>query len=442
MAFAILLQQGGIQQVLVHRQQRFGLWSTDAFWMSLTLAVGAAVLVMCAAPIAARVYHEPRLIGLMAVMAAGLPLDGVSVVPIARLQVDLKFRTYAWVTFASAVSQVVMAIGLAGLGMGAYSIVVPKIPAGICAAIALWRLTKVRLRARPRLSRWRFLFADSLYMLGASLLYAFATQGAYFILGFHGQTDEVGRYWWAYALSVQTVMLISLQLDPVLFASLTKLQGEPRRHGHAYVRSLRVLALVVVPLSAFQAVLAEPGVKLVFAERWHAAIPVLQFLSVGMAFVGISIPSGSMMQSMGRFRAYFASAAANVTIFVLLMIPAAADGRARVIAMAAMVYYFFAFVINLVTALAPAHVEWRRVASPLAGILAAGLLAGAAGFGAQRMIAGPDDAVHLIERGVVGAIVLGVVYLGAIMVLQPATLKELVVLARASLSRPRAHHGS
>jgi hypothetical protein len=58
------------------------------------------------------------------------------------------------------------------------------------------------------------------------------------------------------------------------------------------------------------------------------------------------------------------------------------------------------------------------------------------------MIAGPDDAVHLIERGVVGAIVLGVVYLGAIMVLQPATLKELVVLARASLSRPRAHHGS
>jgi len=210
MAFAILLQQGGIQQVLVHRQQRFGLWSTDAFWMSLTLAVGAAVLVMCAAPIAARVYHEPRLIGLMAVMAAGLPLDGVSVVPIARLQVDLKFRTYAWVTFASAVSQVVMAIGLAGLGMGAYSIVVPKIPAGICAAIALWRLTKVRLRARPRLSRWRFLFADSLYMLGASLLYAIATQGAYFILGFHGQTDEVGRYWWAYALSVQTVMLISL----------------------------------------------------------------------------------------------------------------------------------------------------------------------------------------------------------------------------------------
>ena len=57
------------------------------------------------------------------------------------------------------------------------------------------------------------------------------------------------------------------------------------------------------------------------------------------------------------------------------------------------------------------------------------------------MIAGPGDAAHLIMRGAVGTLALGVVYLGAVMALQPATLKELFVLARASMSRPRAHHG-
>jgi PST family polysaccharide transporter len=275
-------------------------------------------------------------------------------------------------------------------------------------------------------------------MLGGNTLYALATMGVYVILGARGETGKVGLYWWAYALSIQTVTLVASQLEPVLFASLSRLQGDSARHGSAFLRSLRGLAVVVVPLSVLQAVVAEPAVKLVFAERWHPAIPLLELLSIGMVFAGISVPSASMMQSQGRFRSYFVAATVNVGAFGALLAVAAHDGRVWAFALAALVYYFVAFVVNLFTALGSAHLERWRVVGPVAAILGAGALAGGVGFAAQRALNGTDP-LHLLARCGVGAAAFGTVYLAAVVLVQPAAVRELISLIRASIARTSAH---
>ena len=50
-AFAGLIQQAGLREILIQRQSHFRRWANPAFWMSLTLGcMGALIMVMLALP--------------------------------------------------------------------------------------------------------------------------------------------------------------------------------------------------------------------------------------------------------------------------------------------------------------------------------------------------------------------------------------------------------
>src|SRR3954470_6728441 len=51
-AFAILIQQAGLREILIQRQAHFGRWANPAFWMSLTLGCLGALAMVILAPIA------------------------------------------------------------------------------------------------------------------------------------------------------------------------------------------------------------------------------------------------------------------------------------------------------------------------------------------------------------------------------------------------------
>src|SRR5688572_5777825 len=142
-AFVGLLQQAGVRDVLIQRQDAaFRRWATPAFWMSLALGLVAAAVMAAAAPLAAAVFRKPPLEPLILVLAIAAPLQALAVVPTARLQIDLRFKAIAGVTTAAQVLTSVLTVVFAKLGFGAYSFVLPApIVAGLQAA-ALWKAAR------------------------------------------------------------------------------------------------------------------------------------------------------------------------------------------------------------------------------------------------------------------------------------------------------------
>ncbi|QYU70333.1 oligosaccharide flippase family protein [Leptolyngbya sp. 15MV] len=431
-----LLQQGGVRQVLVHRQRAFGVWSTPAFWLSLAMGLIALGVAAAVAPLAAQIYNEPALVGLILVMALGMPIDALQAVPMARLQVDLRFKAIALVLFGMAAGAVALSVVLAWLGFGAYSVVLPKIPLGLMGLAAMWWLTRVPVRRRPMFRRWRFMLGDSALVVATLALYAAGNAAVSFVLGRSGRTDDAGLYFWAYVLSLQTILVFSQQLDPVLFASLSKLAADRARQMAGFVRSMRALAMIVVPLSLLQAAAAEPLVRLIFAERWHAGIACLQILSVGMAFSAVSIPSASMLQAQGRFRAQFLCALAGLTLLVGMLIAL----RGRPIEWLAGAYAAYAAASSIVHLVAIAWSggggAWAvasRAARALAPGMAIGIIAGGAGLAASFWIDGPAwmQAVRLAVCAVVGV----AAWVLAARALDPAALDEIKGLGGGMTTR-------
>jgi PST family polysaccharide transporter len=131
--------------------------------------------------------------------------------------------------------------------------------------------------------------------------------------------EVVGLYYFAFAMSLHTVMLFCSNLWTLLFPAFCKLKHEPERQLAGFLRAVRLIALIVTPACMLQAALSEPGIRLFFPERWVPAIPILQILSIGMAARAIDWTSEALLLSQGRFQAYLRVVSAHAAIFGVLV---------------------------------------------------------------------------------------------------------------------------
>lgn len=353
-----LLYQVGLREVLLGRTtsaRRIDRWVGPATWMAGGLGVLSALLMLLLAPVAAAFLYPVHVAGeaasadrrqlvlMVAVLAWAAPVLALGNVPVAQLQARLRFRAVAGVNFLQLATISVLSICFALAGFGAYSFVLPWPLAAMVRLVVLWVLAPPPLPLRPRLNRWRYLASDTGHVLAARALALVTELGDYVVLGRFHPDVIVGVYYFAFNLSLQTAMLLALNLDGVLMPVLSKLRDEPARQRDAFLSAARAIALVGIPICFLQAVVAGPVIRLVFDPKWYAAIPVLQVLSVGMAFRVLTHPAQSLMRAQGRFATLTRLNGIGAIAFVALTTGAAAramEGAAAVwVAFAVAVFF-------------------------------------------------------------------------------------------------------
>ena len=313
-----LVHQAGVREVLIHRQASFERWATAGFWLSLTLGTAAASLIVGLAPIAARIYDEPGLTPLLWILALGIPLKSLEVVPRTLLQNQLRFAPLALVGLVSNILEVLGAITLAFLGFGALSFVIPKPIVYLMQSGVTWGLARPHLRRGFEFRKWRHLVDHSVLSLVAAFLAMAIMQGDYILLGLLFPAQMVGIYYFAYRLSSQTLSVFNANMAQVLLPALSKYTSDPSRQIAGFLSGLKTMALITVPVCLLQAALAEPVVGILFEERWAEAIPLIQILSVGMAFHAVGGNTGStLLRAQGRFSTLVWVLCVRATVFFL-----------------------------------------------------------------------------------------------------------------------------
>jgi O-antigen/teichoic acid export membrane protein len=301
--FVTLLANPGVDTVLVKRLHRFQRWATPAFWLGLSVGAVASVVMLVLAPIAAWVYGNSELTGLIAVLAPAPMLQALQIVPKAQLQMQMRFRAIVLLGALTSGLTAVLTISAAALGMGAYSFVAPTpIVSAVVAAVA-WRMARPPVQWRSELARWKYLFGDSATVGATKLLYALDNQADYIALGLAGFANAaIGVYVFAFSIAVQPLRLISASIQTVLFPGLSHRALDPEKQVRAALRAMRLLTLFTTPICILQVVLAEPMFRLLFPPRWMDAVLPCQILSLGLMFNASIWPANSLMMAQGRFR--------------------------------------------------------------------------------------------------------------------------------------------
>jgi PST family polysaccharide transporter len=360
-AFPTMLHAGGVSSVLVQRQARFHLYASACFWMGLALALLAALFILIAAAVAGGVTHSSTLAWLLVVASLNTAIAGLGIVPQAMLQMQLRFKTVAMVNATNTVLQMLAAVPLAWMGLGPFSVILATTFATTGSLVYCWSATRPPIRFSPGIRRWRYLISDTSTLLTTNMIWTVVGQGDRLILGWFAGKAQVGVYYFANNLSMQISSLLMTNLSGVLFPTFSRLAGDPIRQTRAFMRAARVMSLVGVPATLLQAALADPGLRLLFGEKWAEAIPAMQWFCVGMAGYVVGGAVTSLLMAQRRFKLLLWIAVIYLPVFMVAFVLGAwlwgATGGAAVVCCC----YWIAAVAGLAAAIRPSGGTLREV---------------------------------------------------------------------------------
>jgi O-antigen/teichoic acid export membrane protein len=280
---ALVLTDSGFASTLVQRAQLSEEDIASAFWASA--AIGLAVTLVgfgMSWPIA-DLYGEPRVQPLFAAMSPMFLLTSLGIVQGALLTRELRFRQLELRTIVSTASGVATVIVLAALGAGPWAIVAwGLVNVGVSSAL-LWYSSDWRPSRRVSLASLHSMLAFSARVLGSRLLSWGRTNSDNLLIGSVLGSAALGSYAFAFNLIVIPVTRVAGPLAQVFYPAFSRLR-EPEAIGRVWLRSVRMVAAIVVPTMLGLSIVAPDFVAAVFSQQWHRAVPVLQILApLGLA---------------------------------------------------------------------------------------------------------------------------------------------------------------
>lgn len=298
------------------------------------LATSALILaIACLVPLAGLFPEFPGdTLGILLLFLALRILANSDLAPsLALLRSSLRYRSIASIDGSVQLAANAVTLAVAYGGGGAAAIVLPHLFSSASRAILyrwLLRRDRVQTTAPPPdplaiRNESRRLFAQ--FRTASLAQYAHVAVGALpaFILGLVSSEEETGLYAFSYMLAAQSTVIVAYQLGIVLQPIFGRLADDPARQCQAYLRVLRSIAVVSVPISLLQAALAAPLFALLFSPKWDDALPTFQVLSVLQAFHFALAPTLSLLKSQARFGTTLRWQATQAGVSACILIPAA-----------------------------------------------------------------------------------------------------------------------
>lgn len=299
-AIADLIATPGFRTLIIQRHADYEKLATPVFWLSFVLGLIGGGLVVILSFFAMQGEDGPTVAKMMLVIALSIPLRAMCVLPESALRIRMQFAEIAMLGAFNVGLTAILSILFAYLGFGALSLAIPFPIVGALQFLIAWYLTRPKISLKVNLSDCYSILHDSTVLFTSRVLSVVSANIDYFFLLLFHNKDVVGIYYLAFNISTQTLRLFSENLVQVLMPSLAHIP-EPERQFSMTLRATRAISLIVMPSCFLLACLSPQFIELFYRPEYLGMIPILQILSVGMAFRCVGAVSNALLNAQGRF---------------------------------------------------------------------------------------------------------------------------------------------
>ena len=236
-------------------------------------------------------------------------------------QRNLDFRRLTYLNQATAVSGLVVTIGMAYWLRSVWALVIGQIVSVSVQSACSYYFVGGRMRFGFDSAIARDLFRYGKFVTGSSIVVYVASELDSAVIGKILGTEQLGYY--ALALTVATLATANLSkvASSIMMPAYSKLQSDQAALRNAFLRSLELVLLMVMPAAAGLILLAGPFIEIVYGSQWLAATAPLQILAVfGLLRAMVSF-SGYLFEGIGVPKAAFQLGVLRVLVIVPLIIP-------------------------------------------------------------------------------------------------------------------------
>ncbi len=295
-----VVSDAGFTPWLIQRRRLSDTATSTAFWISTALGIVLAVGLAALAVPVADALDSPELRLILPVLAVTLVVMGVSGVPAALLQRQLRFKELAVRQVVATGVSIVAAVSLAFAGAGVWALVAQTLVRVTIACVILWWTSDFRPRLALSRTDAREMLGYGTKSLGVTLGTAAQQSGEPFLIGTVLGTVALGYWTVAGRLAATVVDLCSAAIGSVSGPVFSELQDQPERLGRAYGRMLSLGALVLVPVMTAMSLVSADVVPLLFGQQWLLSATVASILAATWLFTGLGGFQRSLLLGTGR----------------------------------------------------------------------------------------------------------------------------------------------
>ena len=272
----VLTLRGGIGAKIVQADEKDVKAICDtSYWLNWILC-GSIFIIQCVAafPIA-QFYGNKQLILPLCTAALVYLMFPVFLIQSAMIERENRLKITALCNVTQSIVGNIITVIFVILGMGVWAIVwamVLSTPAWIV-------INYIHHSWRPpksfKLEHWQEVTSFGKNMLGIELLNRLRANLDYLILGRFLGVEQLGLYYFAFNAGSGITMNVVYSFMSALFPHLCAVREDYKQLKKQYFKSIKMIAMVVVPIVFVQAALAPFYVPVIFGQKWTTAIPIL-----------------------------------------------------------------------------------------------------------------------------------------------------------------------
>ena len=216
------LSTAAVQRTTVTEEQ-----ISTLFWINVLVGAILTAATAACAPLIAAFYHEPRLVWVTAAVASGFLFNALGVQHSALLQRQMRFTALAVINTSSLIASTIVAVGMAKVGYGYWSLVAMTIVYPLGTTIGSW-LTAAWIPGLPRRQagvRSMMRFGGTITLNCVIVYIAYNLEKV--LLGRFWGADAIGIYGRAYQLANIPTDNLNSAVGEVAFSALSRVQTIP-----------------------------------------------------------------------------------------------------------------------------------------------------------------------------------------------------------------------
>lgn len=293
----------GISAGIMHKQDTTPKQYSSLFWLNIIMGVLLTAVLCACSPLVAKAYKEPELVKIISLLSFTVFFSALGSQHRTIQQKKMRFKYISLVEITTAVLSLVLAIALAYMQFGVYSLVYANLfhtaSAGLLfLGIGLYHDRNISFHFK--LSETYDYLKIGVFSIGSNVMDYFSREMDILIISATLGQDMTGLY----SLCKKLVIAVYGAVNPVFTKVITpifaKLQSEKQRIQKLYYDIVQALGLVNMPIYCLMAIFSMGILKFLYGEQYIDGTLALAFISLTYGVNTTGNPVGSLQIAMGR----------------------------------------------------------------------------------------------------------------------------------------------
>ncbi len=305
--FADILIDSGLGSALVQKKNVTEHDVSTVFSVNLCVSLVLFISIFFTAPAIGRYLDIPKLALYLRVESISLIITAFYCVQSVFVYKNLRFKNLAKYNLLSSVISVIVAIVMAALGCGVWSLIAKTLVLHLSMYFMYRHDFKVSYRFAFFKENFKELFGFGVFVAMSTLLESLYSNLTSFFIGKRYSVKDLGYYNQAHSLEHMPVYSMSTVITQVLFPFMSKMQDDKNRILNNTRRVFMATTFFSFPLLVYMFLFAKPIIIIIYSAKWVPCVPYFQILCVGGLVNAIIHISRSVLKSVGETKYMFIS---------------------------------------------------------------------------------------------------------------------------------------